>query len=166
MPRRANILWALTEELPLRRNLGLAVTYVAERDPTTCTPCRANHLLARAQSLRHPETKCDKKGYEHTFHHVTNIRSHKHTNHRPHTKQKDGRNGTPFKNKNRNNHWFARHGVQVVGAHSATYVRARPEFLLKGNVSAQYLQNFGPAGHRFLIPCALHSFFGGWLFVG
>ena len=59
--------WALTEELPLRRNLDLALTYAAERAPTTCTPCRANHLLERAQSLRHPETKCDKKGAEHTL---------------------------------------------------------------------------------------------------
>ena len=60
------------------------------------------------------------------------------------------------------NRWFARHGVQVVGARSGTY-RARPEFLLKGNssVSAQYLQNFGPVGHRFLIPYTLHSFFFG-----
>ena len=49
---------------PLRRNLGPALTYVAERAPTTCTPCRA-------KSLRHPETKCDKKGDELTFPHVT-----------------------------------------------------------------------------------------------
>ena len=58
------------------------------------------------------------------------------------------------------NRWFVWHGVQVVGARSATYVRARPKFLLKGNssVSAQHLQNFGPARHRFLIPYALHSF--------
>ena len=51
---------------------------------------------------------------------------------------------------------------------SATYVRARSKFFLKGNssVSAQYLQNFGPAGHRFLIPYALHSFVLVWLFVG
>ena len=57
-------------------------------------------------------------------------------------------------------------GYKSLGAWIATYVRARPKFLLKGNssVSAQYLQNFGPAGHRFLIPYALHSFFFG-LFV-
>ena len=60
-----------SEELHLRRNLGLALTYVAERAPMACTPCRANHLLERAQSLRHPETECDKKGDEHTFPHVT-----------------------------------------------------------------------------------------------
>ena len=64
--------------------------------------------------------------------------------------------------------WFARQGVQVVGARSATYVRARPKFLLKCNssVSAQYLQNFSPAGHRFLIPYALHRGFLVWLVVG
>ena len=51
--------------------------------------------------------------------------------------------------------------LQAVGARSATYVRARLEFPLKGKsyVSAQYLKKIGPTGHRFIIPYALHIFF-------
>ena len=54
-------------------------------------------------------------------------------------------------------------GYKSLG-HVPPRVRAGPKFLFKGNssVSAQDLQNFGAAGHRFLIPYALHRyiFFG------